>query len=308
MDSGIVNFPKVSVICTSYNHQDYVLEALNSVMSQTYPNIELIVVDDNSSDKSANRILQFQARNPETLVILNDKTLGICKSFNKGFRNSSGAYLIDLAADDILHNDRIEKGVQSLENLGKPFGVNFCDCEIIDQASETLGYQYKGKINYNKVPQGEVFASLLSRHWISSPTLLFKREVIEKLRGYDETLSFEDFDFWVRSSRYYHYSFTPEVLVTKRKLHDSLSPVQYQLHNSHIRSIIYVCKKAAVLVREKRERKALQKRIVIEMRRAIKTHNIREAKAFLQLLRSTGSFFRFWGYHFLVSSFRSMLR
>ena len=303
-----MNLPKVSVICTCYNHEDFVIEALNSVIGQTYPNIELIVIDDNSNDKSADRILEFQARYPETLVIFNEKNAGICTSFNKGLKHSAGEYLIDLAADDLLLPDRIEKGVKSLETLGDLFGVNYCDCEFIDATSESAGFQYKGKISYKKVPQGDVFIPLLSKHWISSPTLLFRKQVMEKLGGYDESLSFEDFDFWIRSSRIYYYSFIPEVLVKKRKLVNSLSNQQYQVQNPHIRTIFEVCKKASVLVRNKKERKALQKRVITELKRSLRTRNFREASAFLGLLRSTGSFFRFTGYHFLVSSFRSILR
>lgn len=303
-----MNSPRVSVICTCYNHEDYVIEALNSVLQQTYSNVELIVVDDNSTDNSGERILEFQARNPETLVIFNEENLGICKSFNKGFQQSTGDYLIDLSADDILLPERIESGVKSLESLGHKFGVNYCDCEIIDDQSEQLGFQYKNKVSYSRLPQGDVFIPLLAKHTISSPTMLFRKEVMEKLGGYDESLSFEDFDFWVRSSRYFYYSFTPEVLVQKRMLADSFSKEQYQYQNRHIRTIFEVCKKAAKLVHDKRERNALQRRIGIEFRRSIRTGNFKEAMAFLGLLRSTGSFFRFRGYYFLVSSFRSILR
>jgi len=303
-----MNLPKVSVVCTCYNQEDYVLDALNSVLRQEYPNLELIVVDDNSTDRSAEMILEFQARHPETLVIINEENLGICKSFNKGYSHSSGDYLVDLAADDILLPDRIALGVKSLETLGKEFGVNYCDCEFIDSNSESIGFQYKNKAHYKKLPQGNVFASLLARHMISSPTLLFRREVMEKLNGYDETLSFEDFDFWVRSSRYFYYSFTPFVLVQKRLLTGSLGKEQYHFQNRHIRTILEVCKKASALVHDKKEINALQKRISIEFRRSVRTGNLKEAKAFLALLRSTGSFFRFRGLYFLVSSFRSILR
>ena len=100
----MITFPLVTVICTCYNHEKYVIEALNSVLNQTYPNIQFIITDDFSTDNSNYVIRQWLTKHPEILFLENTNNLGSIQTFNNAFKHAKGKYLVDFAADDLgLH-------------------------------------------------------------------------------------------------------------------------------------------------------------------------------------------------------------
>src|SRR5688500_3802276 len=101
--------PLVSVICLCYNQARFIREAVASVFAQSYRNVELIIVDDASTDNSASVIRAMVAENPAIRCLLLNQNVGNCKAFNKGLTLSKGDYIIDLAADDVLVPQRIER-------------------------------------------------------------------------------------------------------------------------------------------------------------------------------------------------------
>ena len=115
--------PFVSVICLCYNHADHVTQAIESVLHQTYEHIELIVVDDASIDGSKS-VIENMAKIHGFQTIFNPSNLGNCKSFNIGFGQSHGKYIIDLAADDLLLPERIQVGVHLMKQKGERYGVH----------------------------------------------------------------------------------------------------------------------------------------------------------------------------------------
>jgi glycosyltransferase involved in cell wall biosynthesis len=258
-----MDHPLVSVICLCFNQERFVRESIESVLNQSYPDIELIIVDDASTDSSAEIIHEIVRENPSVKFVPLKKNIGNCAAFNKGFGLSQGAYIIDLAADDILLRERIERGVEAFVKSGEPYGVNFSDAEWINETGAHL-YNHSDRFPNDSVPQGDVYRELISRFFICSPTVMFKREVMELLGGYDETLMYEDFDFWIRSSRKFFYCYTPEVLVKKRKVARSLSTKQFSFFSRHLLSTFRVCEKILSLNRNRDEQQALSKRIIYE--------------------------------------------
>jgi hypothetical protein len=114
--------------------------------------------------------------------------------------------------------------------------------------------------------------------------MMMRRSVLEELNGYDETLAYEDFDFWVRSSRSYKYCFSEEPLVKKRILPGSLSSRQYVPNSSILASTYKVCLKAEKLNRNRQEHLALARRAAYEARQAIISGNFALALKFLLLI------------------------
>jgi len=246
---------------------------MESVLRQTYKNYELIVVDDKSTDGSPAIIEKFQKQHPEITFIRLEKNEGICKAFNTAFKICSGDFIIDLAADDILLPERLERGVKLFETLDDRYGVIFADAELIDAQGKNLGF-HSEKYPHATIPQGNVYEFLIGRYFICSPTMMFRRAVIATLVGYDETLSYEDFDFWIRSSRIFSYHYQPDVLVKKRKLKNSLSHSQSKIFNKHNYSTYQVCTKILDLNRTVKEQHALRKRIQYEIRQCIRTLDV----------------------------------
>ncbi len=276
--------PLVSVICLCYNQAEYVARAIQSVWDQNYEQVELIVVDDASTDHSVQVIRDTLGRAPIKFLSLATNQ-GNCSAFNEGFRNSSGAYIIDLAADDVLLPDRISEGLASF-NQSK-IGVHFCDSYFINEAGKRTGTHFKrnekGELS-ERVPTGDLYTELIRRYFISPPTMMMRRSVLEALGGYDERLSYEDFDFWIRSARSYAYGFTDKILVEKRVLSDSLSDKQFRFRSIHQRSTLQVCRKIKVLNNSEEEDKALKQRVWYEIRQCVRQGNWELIPSFLGLI------------------------
>ncbi len=293
--------PLVSVICLCHNQAVFVKSAIESVWMQSYPHIELIVVDDGSSDGSKETIRETLKGREISFIDL-PISLGNCKAFNIGFNTSKGIYIIDLAADDQLLAVRVAEGVADFQKHESPIGVHFSDAFIADENMGILRTHFtrdrEGQLS-EKVPSGDVFIPVISRYFICPPTMMIHRAILEKLGGYDESLLYEDFDFWIRSARDFPYLFNKAPLVTKRTLQNSHSRSQFKLRNRHQHSTLAVCKKAFQLCKAVDEFAALRNRSIYEIYRCMRTLNLEVGWQFLKLA---------WDCQRRLSSFSSMER
>jgi glycosyltransferase involved in cell wall biosynthesis len=280
--------PLVTVICLCYNHERFVREAIFSVLEQTYENLEIVIVDDASTDRSSFEIQNMVGGLPEIKLVPLERNVGNCAAFNQGLAVATGAFIVDFSTDDVMMPERIEKQVNFFRTLDQSHGVVFTDVLYIDEKSQPLQkhFDYLFKKNLiSTIPTGDVYADLLRTYYVSSPSMLVKREVFEDLQRYDETLAYEDFDFWVRSSRNFKYGFLNEVLTKVRRSDHSLSRKAYSKGDSQLHSTYIVCRKAQALNRTESENEALVSRVRYELRHAILTENYQEADLFLTLLK-----------------------
>lgn len=259
-----MSHPLVTVICLCYNHARFLEGAVVSVVRQTWPNIELWVVDDASTDNSRAVINDLLKKYPQIKVHFNPVNRGHCRSFNQVFRQSRGDFIIDLAADDVLSPERVEKGVRELELAGEKYGVHFSDAIYINEQGEELG-RHSEKYPHHTIPEGNLYMELIRRYFICPPTLMFRRRVLETLGGYDEDLHYEDFDVLIRSARQFYFRYSPEVLVKRRVLKGAGSGAQFRLFSRHSLTTLAVCRKIKQLNRNEMERIALQQRLRYEI-------------------------------------------
>ena len=219
--------PIVSVICSCYNHSDYVIESLESVLNQSYTNIELIIVDDCSGDDSVQVINNWLVDHSKVKFIQNPINLGLTKSFNRAVRTSKGDYLIDLAADDLL----LTNAVESLVNIyfktdDSELALVFGNASNIDKNGKVLSDIFNSTMIskvYKAVEKGYYKYLLKDSDYMCSVSGMYNRSIFEEICGYDEDLCFEDFDYWLRVSKSYKIVFSEKILVHKRLLEDSLS-------------------------------------------------------------------------------------
>ena len=273
--------PLVTVICLCYNHARFVEDAIRSVLSQTYTNIQLIVVDDASQDNSAEVISMIVKKNPKIIFSSQKQNTGNCKAFNNALSHARGEFVIDLAADDILMPDRIEKGIAFFLNQTDKVGVLFADAEWIDESGKHL-YVHSKRFPHNTIPTGDIYIDLIGKYFICSPSMMFRMSVIRHLGGYDETLAYEDFDFWIRSSRIFHYGYAPEVSVRKRVVRGSMSASQFKSSDQQ-RSTYAVCCKILSLNKNNDEAHALASRIKYEIGVNLRMLNWRLVLSYLKL-------------------------
>ncbi|MEO8238071.1 MAG: glycosyltransferase [Flavobacterium sp.] len=277
------NSPLVSVICICYNHEQFVSESLNSVLNQTYKNVELIIANDCSNDNSKETIENWLKDHPNIKFISNETNLGNTKTFNNALQFAKGDYIIDLAADDILLSYCIEKQINAFFNSEeKNLGIVYGNAEVISESKTHLHYYYKVNIQkkvLEKPASGDIYLAILSQNsMICSVSSMIKREVLEQLNGYDENLAYEDLDLWIRASRNYNFEFIDSVLIQKREVENSMGNQFFKKFNTQTKKINYssylVIKKAIVLNKTREENKALLKRLHYEMIKAYKTFDI----------------------------------
>jgi len=275
--------PLVTIICLCYNHEQFVVESLNSILKQTYKNIELIIADDCSADSSKKTIENWLENHPEIPFISNEINLGNTKTFNKALTFAKGDYVIDLAADDVLLPDCVKKQIDAFFNSDqKNIAIVYGNTEIISENSKHLRYYYEvnpEKKVLKKPATGDIYSSILSQSsMICSVSSMIKREVLDELKGYDENLAYEDLDLWIRTARNYNFEFIDAILIQKRELENSLGSQFYKRFNSRTRKINHstylIIKKAIALNQSKTENKALLKRVHQEMVKAQKTYDI----------------------------------
>ena len=185
-------FPLVSVIIPCYNHQNYVEKSLKSVFDQTYKNIEIIVIDDGSKDNSVNILKELQKNNH--FILECQENMGVCKTLNKAISMSKGKYIAILASDDYWDLTKIEKQVKVLETSKDS---EFCFTQALEFDSNT---SEKIKIFPKKPLSGDVLNSVFIRQHVPAGSMMFSRNLFDKLSGFDENLKEEDWDFVIRSA------------------------------------------------------------------------------------------------------------
>ena len=275
--------PIVSVICLCYNHEKFIKEALHSIIVQNYPSLEIIIVDDFSKDGSREIIKEFIKTCPQVKFIENKTNIGNCKSFNNALKSVTGKYIIDFSTDDVMVASRIEEQVNTFEKLDDTYGVIFTNAFLIDERGKNLGLHYEDS---KAVPSGDVYESVIFRYFINPPTMMIRRKVLDELGGYDESLSYEDFDFWVRSARNYKYYYLDKVLTRRRILSSSHSVKFFTRGNVQIIDSTYrVIKKALWLNKNEKENEALAARIKYEMRSSFYLGSFRYVKKYFSLLK-----------------------
>jgi glycosyltransferase involved in cell wall biosynthesis len=174
--------PLVSVIIPVYNAEKYITETIRSVLSQTYINYELIVVNDGSTDGSAG-IIESLIKNGLPILLLNKSNTGVSDSRNFGLKNAKGTYVAFLDADDLWLPNNLDIKIKSIEQQGTDAVCSFC--EIIDENSQRTGVI---KRTSAAVTLEDVL--LWKANYITIPSgFLYSAETIRSLGGFTKELS-----------------------------------------------------------------------------------------------------------------------
>ena len=298
------NLPLVSVICTSYNHEAYIQEALDSLLVQDYPAIELLIIDNGSKDGSKQKIEEWLAIHGHKLpakTFFHSDTLPYCLSFNLALFSSSGQYVIDLAGDDALLPMHVQQSVIALQQRSEAAAC-FSDVLIVKNNTSKTYYQRNtlGQL-LQKVKDGDLYRHIVASNVLLSVSLVLDAEKLKGMGGYDPDLAYEDFDILVRLSRSFPFVFSDHIGVKKRILPNSFSSEQYRARNSRmLPSTLAICRKIHAMNRTEEEKEALRVRILFELKHALASANFEVAKGFIELGTFLGikgwewSFFSFW--------------
>lgn len=192
--ASTANQPLVSVVMPSFNHRSYVERAIASVLAQTHPNVELIVVDDGSSDGSVELLKTLRDRHGFTLIC--QQNAGVCRTLNRGVREgASGELVALLASDDFWHPEKLARQVAAL--AADPVS-EFCFSQAIEFNDEAQ--PDAGRIFPRRCLRGDVLSKVFLRQHVPAGTMLFTKRLYDALGGFDESLREEDWDFVIRSA------------------------------------------------------------------------------------------------------------
>lgn len=224
--------PLVSVIIPTYNRKDLLRRAISSVVEQTYNNIEIIIIDDDSDEPIRDVVSSFNI--DDLHLIEHDENKGGSAARNTGIARANGEYLAFLDSDDEWLPEKIEAQVQCFNKAPDIVGAVYCRLYYAD---DTTGYLHspEEQPGGDGLPLGYFSGDLRSRllsGWCPATTSLFmvKSECFDLVDGFDESLSsFQDYDLWLRISKYYHFEYVPNELVIK---HDH-SGVQVSTDTQH---------------------------------------------------------------------------
>ena len=267
--------PLVTIVALCHNHAPFLRAALDSVLAQDYPHLEVWLVDDASHDASPKILREYARAHPAWHLLLLPENVGNCRAFNQAFFRSKGEFIVDFATDDELLPQRLSQQVALFEQLPDTYGVVYSNCELLGEQGQfvRLHQQPDPRRPGQRLPRpvsGWVFADVLSRYFISAPTMLMRRATLVALNGYDEALSYEDFDFWVRASRDWQFHYQDEA-TTRKRLHPRSKSAQVTpRRDPYLLSTLAVCAKALALCRTPAERAALAVRLRWELRQAVR--------------------------------------
>jgi glycosyltransferase involved in cell wall biosynthesis len=205
---------KVSVVIPAYNAERTLRETVESVLAQTYRELEVIVVDDGSTDNTESTVRDYAEKG--RIQYIKRENGGIAAGRNTGLRLATGKYVSLLDHDDLWDPDKIERQVRFLEESG----VDFIFCYV-----RRLGLD--GKIHdfpVEKIQGVDPLEDLLKHNMIYSSTVLFKRSILTDVGFLDETFRYnEDWDWYLRVATGARLACMPETLVTRRDQPTSFS-------------------------------------------------------------------------------------
>lgn len=217
------NLPLISVIVPAYNAETFIAETIDSILSQTYPNIEILVVDDGSQDSTPEIVKAFAEKN-QNIILLQQLNKGVASARNLAIEKSKGEYIAPIDADDIWFPKKLEKQMQLMLESDPSLGMVYTWSVYLNEDSTLT------KTCQTSYFEGNIFIPLLYGNCLgnaSSP--LIRRSCISKVGGYNCELKeqkaqgCEDWELYLRIAEYYKVKVVPEVLVGYRQVIGSMS-------------------------------------------------------------------------------------
>lgn len=209
----ILNDDLVSVVIPAYNASNYLKYSIESVLNQSYSNIELIVVNDGSNDNNATDLIAKSYGNK--IKYYYQENSGVSVALNTGIKNSNGKWIAWLSHDDVFESNKIEKQLLHLKNHPE-YDVSYCDYNVIDEFGNL-----QGCINLPSYDSKDFTIHLIQAMFVCGSTILMKKKCFESIGFFDEKLRYsQDADFWIRLSTKHKFLHSKEKLLNWR-FHES---------------------------------------------------------------------------------------
>lgn len=221
------NSPLVSVIMAVHNNDEYLSQAIESILNQTYTNFEFIIIDDGSTDNTHNIIEKYKKKDPRIILLQNYNNEGLPFSLNRGLDKAKGKYVARMDADDISVKNRLELQIDFLKK-NKEIDFVGCDLEIIDNSGHPTGTIWRYKQIPEQISFETFFLSPIPHGAMVAKTDIFKKE---SFRYNEKYLVAQDYELWSRLILTKTFSNIPIPLYKCRFSRKSINPLRQQLTN-----------------------------------------------------------------------------
>jgi glycosyltransferase involved in cell wall biosynthesis len=215
--------PLVSVIIPAFNASEHIRQTLESVLAQTYQAIEVIVVDDGSSDATTDIVKEFVKRDTR-FQLFRQTNAGVGAARNTAIRKARGKYIAPLDADDVWFPEKLEKQVACMEQYGMETGLVYCWFSLVDAHGDFLGNAHQ------EGAEGRLRLALLLRNVVGGGSVpLLRATALEKIGLYltrteqGGAQGCEDWDLYLRIAEAFSVRVVPEYLVAYRQTSSSMS-------------------------------------------------------------------------------------
>lgn len=209
--------PKVSVLMSVYNGTQYLREAMDSILAQTFADFEFLIVDDCSTDNSPAILKEYADKDSRVRVITNEFNLGLTKNLNKMISESRGEYLARFDCDDVSLPDRFKDQVAYL-NEHAQCGMVSLWADVIDGQG-----QYVRTIKY-PTTNSELQKALIRYNPFFHPGLMMRKSAVLDVGPYDATWRFaQDYELYFRIAKKYELGNVPRVLLKYRETGGSIT-------------------------------------------------------------------------------------
>ena len=258
---------KISVVIPTLNRINTLQRALDSVINQTYKPAEIIVVDNGSSDGT----LKFLREQYPKITILTENKIGVSSARNKGIKKSINQWIALLDSDDAWHPRKLEIQTSMLDSALKEYNLIHTD-EVWFRNNKHINQMKK-----HKKQGGYIFERCLSLCCISPSSVLFKKNILDKVGLFDESLPVcEDYDMWLKICSSEEVLFAQDKLTYKYGGHkDQLSKSYWGMDRFRIKSIENIIKNFDLTYnQQKQAKKELIKKLKIIINGAFKRNNL----------------------------------
>lgn len=227
----------VSVIIPTYNRADMISGAIFSALNQTYSNLEIIIVDDASTDNTSDIISEIRQENARIHYVRLEENAGAANAINQGLKKVSGSFIAFLDSDDEWVSDKIEKQIYLLRSSSSAVGLVGCNAFLMNESGKILG-EYKTKIKFAGYPH-----LLRKNYLLSNSSIMIKKELIEVVGERDSKIKIiYDWDYWLRSLvKGYMVAVVNEPLLKYRIHNQSLS--RGSKDNLYLKEFLYLLEK-----------------------------------------------------------------
>jgi len=199
----------VSVIMPVYNREEYVGYAISSILDQTYSNVEVVAVNDGSTDRSLQILREFEDKYPGKVVVIDQANQGQVASRNNAISQAKGRYIAFLDSDDLWQPTKLEKQMPLFNDV---VGLVYCAVDNINEDGEKIDTEL-----CESDCRGDIYPKLLVSNRMTGGTVVVRRDVIDKVGVFDTDFpAAENWDLWIRVCKVSEADFVNEPLVQYR--------------------------------------------------------------------------------------------